>query len=705
MTRASSLMFSYLPITGATVLLALSCDEYTCQDLANCEFDADAATSADLDERTSNETVGTESAAPPGSLVSSGAASTSVELGTEGTIGDASGQGEPVDTSSATSTEVPGQTSDTSSPTCNQSQQQCGGVCIGSSECCTSDDCPDGATCDLGVCHCPVGTHPCGGECVSDVSPQTCGQACSPCQEPTGGTATCDGTSCGALCPDGEQLCAGECIEDSRSCTGTCPNGSHDCSGLCASNEDVTSCGSSCNPCPVPANATATCNGDVCGFACESGFKPCGDGCIHVDSCCEDAECDDYEECSEAHACECEDGYKSCESTCISNDACCSNDDCDSVPTASCVDDTTLRTFFSTGNCLGTHACEYPHTDTTCSLGCDDGACTTLQPIQVTVGAMHACALMTDGTVYCWGEGGRLGNGSQNQSLAPVKVSGINNAVQITTGGGNTTCARLVDQTIKCWGEQAYGQTGQGKLTSYALSPTTVPGVTGVADVQASGTSNVVCAALSNGTVRCWGADADFVDILTPTTVVGLTGVRKLGTGSAASCAVLDNQTVRCWTGADGTPSTVSGVTSVDEMSGHCARSGGTIKCWGPGNYGQIGNGSTDDQTSPTQVQQLDPATAMASGDSHVCAIVEDGAVYCWGRDGNFGPNNYGALPLRIIGLEPVQYLATADSSNCVIQQDHAVMCWGFNAKGQLGNGNTTSSATPVAVVGLPTDD
>jgi alpha-tubulin suppressor-like RCC1 family protein len=104
-------------------------------------------------------------------------------------------------------------------------------------------------------------------------------------------------------------------------------------------------------------------------------------------------------------------------------------------------------------------------------------------------------------------------------------------------------------------------------------------------------------------------------------------------------------------------------------------------------------------------VQQLGTASSIASGDSHVCAITDDGSVYCWGKDGNFGPNIYGALPLLITGIGPAEYLATADSSNCAIQRDHAVMCWGFNAKGQLGNGNTTSSATPVVVVGLPNED
>jgi hypothetical protein len=535
MFRATSSVFSYLAFASATLVLTFSCDEYTCQDLANCEYETDADTTSD-----SSTTLATE-----GSLdIPSTSSGVEREKTSDETTSTGNSIGE-VTAQTTIPTDPSVHTSDTSTAGCNLSQQECNGTCIGSNECCTANDCPVGASCEGRVCECPINTHPCEGECVSNASPQTCGQACSPCQEPAGGTATCNGTVCGGVCPTGEKLCAGECIDNSRSCTGGCPSGSHDCSGLCASDEDVTSCGSSCSPCAVPSNAAANCNDGTCGYACDSGFKPCGDGCIHDSACCDDTECDVQQECSDAHVCQCANGFDACGSECIPSGACCSAGDCDSIPAPSCIDDTTQRTF-SNGACLNTHACEYPYMDTTCSLGCANGACTTLHPIQVTMGAMHACALMTDQTVYCWGEGGRLGNGSPNQSLTPAKVSGIDNAIQISAGGGNTTCARLTDQTIKCWGEQTYGQTGQGKITSYALTPTAVPGVTGANDVQASGTSNVVCASLSNGTVRCWGADADFVNVQTPTTVTGLTACESsaLGRPRRARCSTMRQSSV-----------------------------------------------------------------------------------------------------------------------------------------------------------------
>jgi hypothetical protein len=66
------------------------------------------------------------------------------------------------------------------------------------------------------------------------------------------------------------------------SSTGTaveCPGGSHDCAGTCVSNTSVASCGTSCLPCPTPANGQATCNGTTCGIACGPSYHNCAGSC------------------------------------------------------------------------------------------------------------------------------------------------------------------------------------------------------------------------------------------------------------------------------------------------------------------------------------------------------------------------------------------------------------------------------------------
>lgn len=87
--------------------------------------------------------------------------------------------------------------------------------------------------------------------------------------------------------------------------------------------------------------------------------------------------------------------------------------------------------------------------------------------VDIAVGTMHVCALLGDGTVRCWGSNtqGALGDGSASASSAtPVVVSGLTNAVAIYAGG-SSTCAILTDGTVRCWGANDDGQLGDGTKT------------------------------------------------------------------------------------------------------------------------------------------------------------------------------------------------------------------------------------------------
>ena len=133
---------------------------------------------------------------------------------------------------------------------------------------------PEVPSCSAGQHLCPVG-------CVSDDSPQTCGASCTPCPDPSnGGTAICKSGKCDGTCPTGKKLCFGACIDSAVACSGMCPEGTHLCGQSCPNAMDVNACGTSCDPCPVPANATnATCDGTKCGFTCKSGYHVCGKAC------------------------------------------------------------------------------------------------------------------------------------------------------------------------------------------------------------------------------------------------------------------------------------------------------------------------------------------------------------------------------------------------------------------------------------------
>jgi alpha-tubulin suppressor-like RCC1 family protein len=105
-----------------------------------------------------------------------------------------------------------------------------------------------------------------------------------------------------------------------------------------------------------------------------------------------------------------------------------------------------------------------------------------------------------------------------------------------------------------------------------------------------------------------------------------------------------------------------------------------------------------------------DSVLQLAAGDDHVCALLENGTVHCWGRN-DYGQSGDGGFidrikPARVVGL-PESAAVTAIDANgytsCALTSTRLVYCWGNNSQGQLGMSSvTTSSASAVVVGGLP---
>ncbi|MBN2715012.1 MAG: hypothetical protein JXX14_04100 [Deltaproteobacteria bacterium] len=132
-------------------------------------------------------------------------------------------------------------------------------------------------------------------------------------------------------------------------------------------------------------------------------------------------------------------------------------------------------------------------------------------------GSSHSCALLSHGTVQCWG-GNNYGQLGQNpgeviSSSVPVFVSGLSLAagVAVTSLAAGTfhTCARLSDSTIQCWGDNSYGQLGQvPEEVAYSNTPVALEGFTvgaGVTITAIEAGEHHACALLSDSTVQCWG--------------------------------------------------------------------------------------------------------------------------------------------------------------------------------------------------------
>lgn len=133
----------------------------------------------------------------------------------------------------------------------------------------------------------------------------------------------------------------------------------------------------------------------------------------------------------------------------------------------------------------------------------------------------------------------------------------------------------------------------------------------------------------------------------------------------------------------------------------------GGVQCWGWNFNGQIGDATNVDRSVPVSVMGLQSGvTAISAGYYHTCALLDSGAVRCWGRDfdGELGDGaNLGrTVPVEVRGLvSRVTGIAAGDNHTCAVLQTGTVWCWGANNYGQLGNGSNVASNLPVQVSGL----
>jgi len=327
----------------------------------------------------------------------------------------------------------------------------------------------------------------------------------------------------------------------------------------------------------------------------------------------------------------------------------------------------------------------------------------------------HSCAVTIAGSVFCWGHNdhGQLGNGSLIQQLTPVQVvagegpadnDGFLTGVVSVTAGGRHTCALTIAGNVLCWGGGSESQLGNDSTTSAQPTPVQVHG-TGTTEVMSEVVSlnskrNHTCAVTAIGGVLCWG----------------LNSLGQLGDGGTAN-----RSTPVEVVGVGGT-GTLSAVSSVSVGLSHsCAvTTSGSVLCWGSQNAGRLGNGLTTNSTvvnpvqvtagaGPSDAGALSQVVSVASTEANSCAVTTTSSVFCWGsgqtgRNGNGSTGNQGTpVQVRNVNNAPalsgVSALAPGDSHMCAVQTDGSAVCWGEGQTGQRGDNAGTARSWPVQVL------
>lgn len=373
---------------------------------------------------------------------------------------------------------------------------------------------------------------------------------------------------------------------------------------------------------------------------------------------------------------------------------------------------------------------------------------------QLAGGDTYFCALISDGTVRCWGTDvrGALGrpelDAGADAAMPPAPVEGLEGVTQLSAR--QATCARLDGGTVSCWGSNANGQLGvRVPPASDTLAhpiPTEVPLHEPALRVDANDSST--CAVLASGKVECWGMTAygtlgrattgfvggpDFVTRIDPKVVktstgIGITEDAELVTwagllGREVSLQPTDPafkaQTIPSLEDVHDVASEVAYVydqaAAAYKPAGHtCAVVAGAVYCWGtPNTYGALCTGIGTPEPAPVHVSMpLDAgvfAQQIAVSKRNTCVRLTDGSVRCCGVD-DLGQLGRGTIPdAGAPPLEPVLVPASAFTGHavqvalggdtaCALLVDGSVECWGSNAYGQLGKGTRDSAPHPVPV-------
>lgn len=353
-----------------------------------------------------------------------------------------------------------------------------------------------------------------------------------------------------------------------------------------------------------------------------------------------------------------------------------------------------------------------------------DASVSVIRPVDVKVGQYFACALYDEGSLKCWGwnANGQLGLGTTSAvGDSSLEVGGANTFVDLGAGrtvvkfdvGAAHACAILDNNDLKCWGNGGAGRLGYGNTQSKGDGANemsdnllAVDLGTGLYATEVIAGGAHTCAILNTGVLKCWGTGgsgrlgygttnnrgdgANEMGDLLPAVNLGLgRTATKVVAGLDFTCALLDDA---------------------------------TVKCWGENQRGQLGQETSADMTDASSIAIVNIGAGRTALDitSHyetVCVKRDDNSVICWGRNNNgqVGKGATGGANANIgdaagemaaiaainmnTGFGTTSQIFASGRSPCAMDTLNVVKCWGYNAYGQLLKGNATNSTSPPAAV------
>ena len=285
----------------------------------------------------------------------------------------------------------------------------------------------------------------------------------------------------------------------------------------------------------------------------------------------------------------------------------------------------------------------------------------------------HACGIDVEFQLWCWGLNsyGQLGMGDTTQRTTPgglsTDASGqpLGFAFVVETGFGGHTCG-IIDRTTHCWGENDQGQLGDDSTTN-RNRPVPVVSTDGTEFTDLALGYKHACGVAVNGSVYCWGYNND----------------GQLGDNSTTSSNVPVHVDV---------PSSAP-VVAIDAGYRHtCALTGmNQVYCWGYNSQGSLGDGTTLNAHSPSQVQfpslNGQHIVQLSSGEHFNCALLDNGTALCWGSndynqvEGDLSDHLSGVVTTpTFLNITESGYLSSLDLGKhhaCAVLVNSDVKCWG----------------------------